>query len=171
MVCPTLPFEAKLFAALRTNDSTLMKIPKNDLMFSSINYSTQYLFYAPKLSKNKLQQYFTRLRRVSNTEICVSLCHATIVGKFFYILRKNFSFLKGLSLFLIPIQIGNLKQWFTIRLGRRCYFRKIVLAYILLKLRQGLTFRVLSKQRVFLCKGLLNHKVHFFSQVCSLHLY
>jgi hypothetical protein len=71
--CPGVPCEAKLGVAQKVNDSTFNKLLNSDAIFSSVN-DTNYLVYAPNLTKDGLELYYTRLLKSSyDTEICVSV--------------------------------------------------------------------------------------------------
>lgn len=71
--CPGLPCKARLGQAQKTNDSTFTKLPDSDAVFSRIN-DTSYLAYAPQVTPDGLELYYTRLLRGgNNTEICVSV--------------------------------------------------------------------------------------------------
>ena len=71
--CAGLPCEAKLGVAEKVNDSTFNKLPDSDGIFSNINDSL-YLVYAPFVSSDEKELYFTRLMKgTSLTEICVSV--------------------------------------------------------------------------------------------------
>ncbi len=71
--CPGLPCEARLGVAQKINDSTFNKLPNTDVIFSNIN-DTNYLVYAPQVTKDGLELYYTRLlKNTFNTEICVSV--------------------------------------------------------------------------------------------------
>jgi len=68
-----MPCEAKLGMAQKINDSTFNKMTTSDAVFSSIN-DTSYLVYAPHLSPNGLELYYTRLHKGTfNTEICAAV--------------------------------------------------------------------------------------------------
>lgn len=71
--CVGVPCEAKLGIAQKVNDSTFNKIVNSDAVFSNVN-DTNYLVYAPQITKDGLELYYTRLLEDSfNTEICVSV--------------------------------------------------------------------------------------------------
>jgi len=72
-VCGFLPCEAKLGIAQKVNDSTFNKIPNTDAILNNVN-DTNYLVYAPQVTKDGLELYYTRLLKGTfNTEICVSI--------------------------------------------------------------------------------------------------
>lgn len=71
--CAGVPCEAKLGVAQKANDSTFNKLINSDAFFSNIN-DTNYLVYAPQITKDGLELYYTRLlKNTYNTEICVSV--------------------------------------------------------------------------------------------------
>lgn len=68
-----LPCTARLGIAALVNDSTFNKIPNSDSLLQNVNDSN-YLVYAPQLSANGLELYYTRLQPSGlNTEICVAV--------------------------------------------------------------------------------------------------
>jgi hypothetical protein len=69
----SIPLKAQLGIAEKTNDSTFSKLAISDSILQNIN-DTNYLVYAPQLSKNGLELYYTRLlKNTFNTEICVAV--------------------------------------------------------------------------------------------------
>lgn len=69
----TVPCEARLGIADRVNDSTFNINANSSYILQNVN-DTNYLVYAPQLSANGLELYFTRLLIGSfDTEICVSV--------------------------------------------------------------------------------------------------
>jgi hypothetical protein len=71
--CGGAPCKAALGIADKVNDSTFMKNPSSASILAAINDTTNYIVYAPQLSEDGLELYFTRLLHNSiNTEICVS---------------------------------------------------------------------------------------------------
>ncbi|GAB4252587.1 MAG: hypothetical protein Kow0079_07450 [Vicingaceae bacterium] len=71
--CTGVPCKAMLGIAQKVNDSTFNKMPNSDAILANIN-DTNYLVYAPQVSKDGLELYFTRLlKNTTNTEICVSV--------------------------------------------------------------------------------------------------
>lgn len=71
--CGQMPCEATLGIAQKTNDSTFSKLLNSDALLSQVN-DTNYLVYAPHLSKNGRELYYTRLEKGTfNTEICVAV--------------------------------------------------------------------------------------------------
>lgn len=81
-ICNGVPCQSLLGMAEKTNDSTFMKMGSSDSVFSQVNDTASYVIYAPQLTLDGLELYFTRLLKGSfNTEICVSVRnHAA--GKF-----------------------------------------------------------------------------------------
>ncbi|MBI2258747.1 MAG: T9SS type A sorting domain-containing protein [Flavobacteriia bacterium] len=72
--CVGLPCESKLGIAEKVNDTTFNKLPNTETIFSNINDTIDYLIYAPQISNNGLELYYTRLKKNTiNTEICFSL--------------------------------------------------------------------------------------------------
>lgn len=73
----TIPCEARLGIADRVNDSTFNINANSSYILQNVN-DTNYLVYAPQLSANGLELYFTRLLIGSyDTEICVSVRSST----------------------------------------------------------------------------------------------
>ncbi|MFI5204032.1 MAG: T9SS type A sorting domain-containing protein [Flavobacteriales bacterium] len=72
--CPFgMPCEARLGVAQKVNDSTFNKIANTDAIFSNVN-DTNYVVYAPQVTKDGLELYFTRILKTTvNSEICVSV--------------------------------------------------------------------------------------------------
>lgn len=67
------PSEAKLGIAQKVNDSTFNKISNSDIILANIN-DTNYIVYAPQVTKDGLELYFTRVSKITpQTEICVSV--------------------------------------------------------------------------------------------------
>ena len=68
-----MPCKARLGVAQKVNDSTFNKLPNTDAIFANIN-DTSYLVYAPQITKDGLELYFTRILNTTvNSEICVSV--------------------------------------------------------------------------------------------------
>jgi hypothetical protein len=68
-----MPCEARLGIAQQVNDSTFNKLSNTDSIFSNVN-DTNYIVYAPQLTHDGLELYFTRiLKNTINSEICVSV--------------------------------------------------------------------------------------------------
>ena len=79
--CVRVPCEAKLGVAQKVNDSTFNKTIDSDAIFSNIN-DTNYLVYAPQITTDGLELYYTRLLEGGfDTEICVSVRN-TVVDTF-----------------------------------------------------------------------------------------
>ena len=71
--CGAVPCETNLGVAQKVNDSIFMKLPNTDAIFANVN-DTNYISYAPQITKDGLELYFTRLLKNStNTEICVAV--------------------------------------------------------------------------------------------------
>lgn len=71
--CVGVPCEAKLGIAQKVNDSTFNKTINSDAIFSNVN-DTNYLVYAPQVTKDGLELFYTRLLKGGyNTEICISV--------------------------------------------------------------------------------------------------
>lgn len=71
--CVGVPCEAVLSIAEKINDTTFNKTSYSDDWLANIN-DTSYLVYAPQLSEDGLELYYTRLLKNGfNTEICVSV--------------------------------------------------------------------------------------------------
>lgn len=71
--CVGVPCEAKLGVAQKIDDSTFNKTIYSDAIFSNIN-DTNYLVYAPQITKDGLELYYTRLMEGGyDAEICVSV--------------------------------------------------------------------------------------------------
>lgn len=71
--CSGLPCSSRMGIAQQVNDSTFDKLPDSDALLANIN-DTNYIVYAPQLSKDGQELYFTRfLRGTLTTEVCVSV--------------------------------------------------------------------------------------------------
>ena len=73
--CGGVPCQAKLGIAQKQNDSTFNKLSNSDGIMQNIN-DTNYLVYAPNISKNGLEIYYTRVLKSNvslGTQICVSV--------------------------------------------------------------------------------------------------
>ncbi|MFT4601397.1 MAG: hypothetical protein ACI857_001577 [Arenicella sp.] len=67
------PCIATIGLANKVNDSLFNKLPNTDALFTYIN-DTNYICYAPQLTLDGLEMYYTRLlKNTVNTEICVSV--------------------------------------------------------------------------------------------------
>jgi hypothetical protein len=63
------------------NDTTFNKLNLTDTIFSNVN-DTNYIVYAPQVTKDGLELYYTRiLKSTVNSEICVSMWNSSN-GKF-----------------------------------------------------------------------------------------
>lgn len=72
--CAGIPCESKIGVAEKVNDSTFAKLASSDAIFSFVNDTLNYLIYAPQVTKDGLELYYTRLmKNTVNTEICVSV--------------------------------------------------------------------------------------------------
>lgn len=72
--CVGVPCESKIGVAQKVNDSTFNKLSTSDAIFSNINDTINYILYAPQVTKDGLELYYTRLQKSTfNTEICVSV--------------------------------------------------------------------------------------------------
>jgi hypothetical protein len=68
-----MPCDAKLGVAQQVNDSTFNRLPNSDALFSNVN-DTNYIVYAPQVTRNGLELYFTRILKTTiNSEICVAV--------------------------------------------------------------------------------------------------
>lgn len=76
--CGGLPCKGSLGLAQKVNDSTFNKLSNTAFLFSNVN-DTNYVVYAPQITKDGLELYYTRYHKanVLNTEICVSVRTAT----------------------------------------------------------------------------------------------
>lgn len=71
--CIGVPCATILGVAQKVNDSTFNKTIYSDAIFSNVN-DTNYIAYAPQVTKDGLELFYTRLLKGSyNTEICVSV--------------------------------------------------------------------------------------------------
>lgn len=67
-----LPCSATLSVARKINDTTFQRLAGSDTILKNIN-DTAYLVYAPQLTNDGLELYFSRLRKGTlQTEVCVS---------------------------------------------------------------------------------------------------
>lgn len=72
--CVGIPCEAKLGVAQKINDSIFNRVPNSNALFSYVNDTLQYLVYAPQITKDGLELYYTRMQKgTPHTEICVSI--------------------------------------------------------------------------------------------------
>ncbi|MGL4598216.1 MAG: T9SS type A sorting domain-containing protein [Bacteroidia bacterium] len=76
--CNGLPCIAKLGIAQKQNDSTFNKLSNSDNLMLNVN-DTNYAVYAPHISRNGLELYYTRFFRTNpvQTELCVSVRNTT----------------------------------------------------------------------------------------------
>lgn len=71
--CVGAPCDAMLGVAQKVNDSTFNKTAYSDAIFSNVN-DTNYRVYAPQVTKDGLELYYTRLLKGGyDTQICVSV--------------------------------------------------------------------------------------------------
>jgi hypothetical protein len=71
--CGAVPCETNLGVAQKVNDSIFQKLSNTAAIFAQVN-DTNYLAYAPQITQDGLELYFTRLLKNSvNTEICVAV--------------------------------------------------------------------------------------------------
>ena len=73
--CGGVPCQGKLGIAQKQNDSTFNKLSNSDGIMQNIN-DTNYVVYAPNISKNGLELYYTRFLKSDisrGTQICVSV--------------------------------------------------------------------------------------------------
>lgn len=67
-----MPCDAYLGVAEKINDTTFAKLWNSDALFANVN-DTNYIVYAPQVTQDGLELYFTRiLNGTVNSEICVS---------------------------------------------------------------------------------------------------
>lgn len=122
---PGLPCEAYLGMAVKTNDTTFNNHPVLTGLFQNIN-DTSFLVYAPQLSSNGLELYYTRLEKnTTETQICLSVRSDT-----------NTVFPPGAVLYS---NTGNVPEAPTITSGgSRIYYHR----------KSGGTFRIFTKERI-----------------------
>ncbi len=78
---PGIPCQARLGVAQRLNDSTFNKLSNTDGIFSQVN-DTNYIVYAPQVTPDGLELYFTRIKKNTfQSEICISTRN-TVNGTF-----------------------------------------------------------------------------------------
>lgn len=58
-----MPCEASMGIAQKINDSTFNKLPNTSSLMAAINDTVNYIVYAPHLSENGLELYYTRLMK------------------------------------------------------------------------------------------------------------
>ncbi|HRH52958.1 MAG TPA: T9SS type A sorting domain-containing protein [Chitinophagales bacterium] len=67
-----MPCDARLGVAEKLNDTTFVKLWNSETLFANVN-DTNYIVYAPQVTQDGLELYFTRiLNGTVNSEICVS---------------------------------------------------------------------------------------------------
>lgn len=73
--CPfNMPCKSAIAYGQKINDSTFTKFPNSGTIFNNVNDTINYVVYAPQLSKDELELYYTRLlKNVAQTEICVAV--------------------------------------------------------------------------------------------------
>lgn len=77
--CPGVPCKASMGIAQKINDSTFNKIPTTNTLFASINDTVNYIVYAPFLTQDELELYYTRLLKGgTQTEIMVATRSTTV---------------------------------------------------------------------------------------------
>lgn len=68
------PCKSSMGMAQKSNDSTFNKLINTTVLFTNINDTTNYIVYAPSISKDGLELYYTRLLHNGlQTEIMVSI--------------------------------------------------------------------------------------------------
>lgn len=71
--CGGLPCFAKLGIGQKVNDSTFAKLPNSNTILAAINDTTNYIIYAPNITKDGLELYYTRVAiGTTQTEIMVA---------------------------------------------------------------------------------------------------
>ena len=67
-----MPCDASIGVAEKINDTTFAKLWNSETLFANVN-DTNYIVYAPQVTENGLELYFTRiLNGTVNSEICIS---------------------------------------------------------------------------------------------------
>jgi hypothetical protein len=111
------PCETTLGIAQKTNDSTFTTLPNSDLILQNINDSN-YIYYAPCISSDNLELYFTRYLKGQITSSTVfEICYA---------LRSNSSAKFSAPRVLFSDEISNLIEapTLTVDKGIIYYHRK-----------------------------------------------
>jgi hypothetical protein len=73
-----LPCSSRIGIGQKVNDSTFNSIPSSNTIMALVN-DTNYIVYAPELSKDGLELYFTRaLVNTFQSEVCVSVRTSTL---------------------------------------------------------------------------------------------
>jgi hypothetical protein len=68
-----IPCSASIGVAQKVNDSTFNKLPNTNAVFALVN-DTNFLVYAPQVTHDGLELYFTRLlKNTFNTQVCVAV--------------------------------------------------------------------------------------------------
>lgn len=76
--CVGLPCKASLGMASKINDSTFIKTVNHSQLLANVNDTSNYIVYAPHITKDGLELYYTRLLKNSTqSEIVVSVRTAT----------------------------------------------------------------------------------------------
>ncbi len=71
--CGSIPCAASMGIAQKVNDSTFNKLPNTNTIMASINDTANYCVYAPNLSEDGLELFYTRFLKTGfNTEILVA---------------------------------------------------------------------------------------------------
>lgn len=72
--CAGLPCKASMGIASKLNDSTFNKLANTSTLMANINDTSNYIVYAPHITKDGLELYYTRLLKTgTQTEIVVSV--------------------------------------------------------------------------------------------------
>lgn len=92
--CPGVPCVARLGVAQKVNDSIFNKLINTDAIFSNVN-DTNYIVYAPQVTTDGLELYFTRILKTTiNSEICVAVRNSvTDTFSFPAVIHSNLGFL------------------------------------------------------------------------------
>jgi hypothetical protein len=76
--CGSIPCDASMGIAQKVNDSVFNKIPNTSSIMASINDTVNYCVYAPNLTEDGLELYYTRFLKTGfNTEILVATRSST----------------------------------------------------------------------------------------------
>jgi hypothetical protein len=69
-----MPCISALALAQKVNDSTFSKLPNSASLLANVNDTVNFIVYAPQLSKDELELYYTRApKNYPLTEICVAV--------------------------------------------------------------------------------------------------
>lgn len=72
--CSGLPCKASMGIASKLNDSTFNKTINTSILMANVNDTSNYIVYAPSITKDGLELYYTRLLKTgTQTEIVVSV--------------------------------------------------------------------------------------------------